>query len=145
MFEKGTVQSLAAYLHSLRTGDVRTEAEDETELMRKLVDKYSNFTQHFPTKVEFPKHEVVIVTGATGNLGAFIIEELLKRPSVAEVWALVRAPGTYLRGESVIPISNLVSGTASYVLRLTSSSKLRLSLTTLCFCLQVKRQQELVL
>lgn len=102
VFEKATVKTLAGYLYGLRTGNAGEEDEDEVELMGKLVEKYSNFTQHFPTKAEYPPREIVIVTGATGNLGAFIIEDLLRRPSVAEVWALVRAPGQAAAGARVM-------------------------------------------
>ena len=102
VFEKGTVKSLAAYLHGLRTGSDDTESEEEIDVMEKLIEKYSIFTQHFPTVFNRPKKEVVIVTGATGNLGAFIIEKLLNSSSVAEVWALVRAPGQAVAGARVM-------------------------------------------
>ena len=90
VFEKGTVKSLAQHLYNLRTGKVTTEDDDEVELMSKLIERYSDFQVHSPTTTKRPEKEVVIVTGATGNLGAFIVEELVKRQSVGEVWALVR-------------------------------------------------------
>jgi thioester reductase-like protein len=101
VFEKGTVKALAQHLYSLRTGDT-TESEDEIQIMRGLIDKYSYFTHHFPTGVPQPVKDVVIVTGATGNLGAFIVADLLSRPSVSEVWALVRAPGPASAGARIL-------------------------------------------
>ncbi|KAJ5604808.1 hypothetical protein N7510_009962 [Penicillium lagena] len=92
VFEKGTISALAKHLYQLRTGE-EYEEEDEKQIMRQMIEKYSHFTQHFPTTTRNPEKEVVLVTGATGNLGAFIVSEILKRPSVSEVWALVRAPG----------------------------------------------------
>lgn len=97
VFEKGTVRALAKHLYQLRTGQ-EFEEEDEIQLMRDLIRKYSTFTHHYPTITRQPEHEVVVVSGATGNLGAFIVAELLKRPTVSEVWALVRAPGQAAAG-----------------------------------------------
>jgi thioester reductase-like protein len=97
VFEKGTVRALAKHLHQLRTGE-ESEGEDEIQVMKEMIEKYSHFTQHYPTVHTQPDSEVVIVTGATGNLGAFIVADVLQRPSVSEVWALVRAPGQAMAG-----------------------------------------------
>ncbi|OJJ51653.1 hypothetical protein ASPZODRAFT_127770 [Penicilliopsis zonata CBS 506.65] len=92
VFEKGTVSALARHLYQMRTGQA-AEEEDELQVMRQLIERYSSFPQHTPTIEQRPETEVVMVTGATGNLGAFIAAELLKRPTVSEVWAIVRASG----------------------------------------------------
>ncbi|KAJ6114772.1 hypothetical protein N7486_000550 [Penicillium sp. IBT 16267x] len=97
VFEKGTIGALARHLFQLRTGH-EFEGEDEVQIMREMIDRYSSFTHHTPIIQHQPTAEVVIVTGATGNLGVFIIAELLKRPTVSEVWALVRAPGQTAAG-----------------------------------------------
>jgi thioester reductase-like protein len=97
VFEKGTVRALAKHLYQLRTGE-ESEGEDEIQVMQEMIQKYSNFTQHHPTITKQPESEVVIVTGATGNLGAFIVADILKRASVSEVWAIVRAPGQAAAG-----------------------------------------------
>ena len=97
VFEKGTVRALAKHLYHMRTGR-GTLREDEIQTMRDLIEKYSNFTQHHPTLQREPDSQVVIVTGATGNMGGFLIAELVKRPDVSEVWALVRAPGQAAAG-----------------------------------------------
>lgn len=98
VFEQGTVEALAKHLYQLRVGGDADEGEDETKVMQDLIEKYSNFTTHFPTIATQPAKEVVVVTGATGNLGAFIVAELVKKPEVAEIWALVRAPGQAAAG-----------------------------------------------
>ena len=102
VFEKGTVEALAAYLCRLRTGSEAAEDEDEIEVMRSMIDKYSHYTQHFSTLSTLPEKDIVLVTGATGNLGAFVVEEFLNRPSVAEVWVLVRASGQAAAGARVL-------------------------------------------
>ncbi|EMC96842.1 hypothetical protein BAUCODRAFT_491648 [Baudoinia panamericana UAMH 10762] len=96
VFEKGTVAALARYLYALRVGaSTDGEAdEDEVEIMEELIKKYSTFANHHPTPhIPQPAKEVVLVTGATGNLGAYLVASLLKHPGVSEVCALVRAPG----------------------------------------------------
>ncbi|KAJ5090621.1 hypothetical protein N7532_009305 [Penicillium argentinense] len=100
VFEKGTVSELAKHLYHLRTGQT-FEQEDDMQVMQELIEKYSNFTQHHPTISQQPDSEVVVVTGATGNLGAFVVAELVKRPTVSEVWAIVRAPGQAAAGVRV--------------------------------------------
>lgn len=97
VFEKGTVGALAKHLYQMRTGE-EFEAEDELQVMREMIEKYSHFTHHHPTLTRKPDSEVVLVTGATGNLGAFIVADLLRRSNVSEVWALVRAPGQVAAG-----------------------------------------------
>ncbi|KAJ5639473.1 uncharacterized protein N7484_007335 [Penicillium longicatenatum] len=97
VFEKGTVGALAKHLLKLRTGQ-EFDQEDEVQIMRGMIDRYSSFTHHTPIIQHQPSTEVVIVTGGTGNLGVFVIAELLKRPTVSEVWAFVRAPGQAAAG-----------------------------------------------
>jgi thioester reductase-like protein len=102
VFEQGTVEALANHLYQLRMGGDSSKEEDETVIMEELIEKYSKFTTHFPGTTSQPEKEVVLVTGATGNLGAYIIAELVRKPSVAEVWALVRAPGQAVAGARIM-------------------------------------------
>ncbi|KXT01164.1 hypothetical protein AC578_620 [Pseudocercospora eumusae] len=104
VFDKGTVASLARHLYQLRTGEEPSDSdhEDEVAIMQQLIDRYSSFTTHFPTLSAQPKPQVVLVTGATGNLGAFIVAELLGREDVSEVWCLVRAAGQATAGARVM-------------------------------------------
>ncbi|KAK5125717.1 hypothetical protein LTR85_011991 [Meristemomyces frigidus] len=120
VFEKGNVRSLATHLFQLRTGEA-AEDENEIDAMREMIDKYSDFTRHFATSKLEPTQDVVLVTGATGNLGAWVVAELVKRPYVAEVWALVRAPGQAAAG------ARLMQSLASRHIQLTDaeSAKLR--------------------
>lgn len=100
VFEKATVRQLAKHLYQLRTGEAAEESEDEFEVMKDMIDRYSNFTHHFPTQSHRSHDQdlVVAITGATGNLGAFVIAELAQRAEVTEIWALVRAPGQAAAG-----------------------------------------------
>lgn len=88
--------------------------------MKELIDRYSSFTKHFSTQTIQPKEHVVLVTGATGNLGAFIVAELAKDATVSEVWALVRAPGQASAG------ARLTSSLASRGINLTPQEEAKL-------------------
>jgi thioester reductase-like protein len=116
VFDKGTVKQLARHLYQLRVNEDLTE-EDETQVMRELIEKYSDFTTHFPTQGGEPTSQVVLVTGGTGNLGAFIISSLAAQPAVSEIWALVRAPGPAAAG------ARLISSLASRGIVLTEAEK----------------------
>ncbi|EME44159.1 NRPS-like protein [Dothistroma septosporum NZE10] len=99
VFERGTIRQLARHLYNLRTGEVvQSDAEDEIAIMQEMIERYSSFNKHFPAQKTQPEKQVVLVTGATGNLGAFVVAELAKRDDVAEIWALVRAPGPAAAG-----------------------------------------------
>jgi thioester reductase-like protein len=89
VFDYPSVDQLATYLHSLRTG-LELHEQTEEEIMQELVAKYSTFPP-FKGGDLVPDAEVVILTGATGSLGAHILSQLLSLPHVRHVYCLVRA------------------------------------------------------
>ncbi|KAH6670261.1 nonribosomal peptide synthetase-like protein [Plectosphaerella plurivora] len=88
VFEHPSITQLAAYLHSLRVGEALQEKTEE-EHMTELVAKYTNFTP-FVGGREVPDGEVVVLTGATGSLGAHVLAQLLDLPHVRHVYCLER-------------------------------------------------------
>lgn len=88
---------LAAHVLALRTGQVaQTQEELDKQAyatMWSLVKKYSETLEyHKPVKdANRPGQHTVVLTGATGALGAHIVAQLVSSPSVARVYALVRA------------------------------------------------------
>ena len=100
VYDWGTIRRLSRYLVSIRKGQ-KMQAEDETQLMRDLVQEYGSFTDEPPispfptpsTHTERPtsSSEVVILTGATGALGAHILSLLRSSPHVSEIHCLIRA------------------------------------------------------
>ena len=100
VYDCGTIKKLAKYLINLRKGQ-KMETEDETRLMRDLVKEYSSFINESLTSLlPAPSHpsdrttsssEVVILTGATGALGAHILSLLRSSCHVAEIHCLIRA------------------------------------------------------
>jgi thioester reductase-like protein len=96
--DSGTVRGLSEYILRKRHGAPDLEDEDEDESMLDLVKKYSSFGNHQSalkaSNQELPvngKHgEVVVLTGATGALGAHILDLLRKSNTVSTIYCLVR-------------------------------------------------------
>ncbi|KAF4450812.1 hypothetical protein F53441_6144 [Fusarium austroafricanum] len=93
IYDQGTVISLIAYLRRVRNGEKQhdIEAEDaELELMQSLVKKYRNFE----LSESVPRHQSgnsVVLTGATGFLGAHILHLLRQDPQIEKIYCLLRA------------------------------------------------------
>ena len=93
VFECGTISRLARHLNALRTGaPIPSDDDDEVEVMQELIDKYSSFSSHTPSASQMPVKHTVLLTGATGNLGAYLLASLAARDDVQELIVLVRAP-----------------------------------------------------
>ncbi|OQU98613.1 hypothetical protein CLAIMM_04370 [Cladophialophora immunda] len=83
LFEKRTIRNVARYLYDLRVGGSTEMQPSAVEQMRELIDRYSTFAKRGT--------HVLLITGATGALGSFLVADAVRRPSVSTVWALVRA------------------------------------------------------
>ncbi|KAE8366965.1 hypothetical protein BDV27DRAFT_170377 [Aspergillus caelatus] len=88
-FEHPTIRSLARYLDSLNSG-ATTEVQSVEDQMAGLISKYSDFQQHVPMSNGLDGRYIVI-TGATGSLGAHVVRKLSVRPEVQKIYCLVRA------------------------------------------------------
>jgi thioester reductase-like protein len=89
VFEHSSIQKLADHLYFLVTGSASGK-KDEIEIMQDLIEKYSVFPEFYPGD-NIPQEDVVVLTGATGSLGAHILSQLITLPNVAAVYCLVRA------------------------------------------------------
>ncbi|KAJ5953646.1 hypothetical protein N7454_000542 [Penicillium verhagenii] len=83
----------SAGVDSLQATQIRSSIMCELDLGDCGDELSQNIIFEEGTVKALAKNLYLLVTGATGNLGAFIVSEILKRPTVSEVWALVRAPG----------------------------------------------------
>ncbi|KAL4755761.1 uncharacterized protein BDW70DRAFT_167943 [Aspergillus foveolatus] len=84
IFDSANIKKLAAHLYALRTGNLQDE-EDELSVMSQLIDKYSSF------QLRPESEEVILLTGATGSLGVYILSRLMQKENVKKVYCLVRA------------------------------------------------------
>ncbi|KMP05027.1 ochratoxin A non-ribosomal peptide synthetase [Coccidioides immitis RMSCC 2394] len=96
VFEHPSIGALAKYLSSTGSNNNFNEKErrQDAENMKRLVETYSSFASH--VSVETPAERtldgrVIIVTGATGSLGAHVVSQLIKRADIIRVHCLVRA------------------------------------------------------
>lgn len=96
VYEQPSISQLAQYLLDIKAG---TKSDDSPEaahkLMLSLVDKWAaklvkqDLNGYIPPPG--PTGEVVVLTGATGSLGAHILDQLTRRDDVASVICLSRA------------------------------------------------------
>ncbi|CAJ2506925.1 Uu.00g081110.m01.CDS01 [Anthostomella pinea] len=94
VYDAGTAAKLAGVLYSMRTGQKleNGHSNDESEIskMEKLIAEYGQFDMRKPGEQPTPEKDVVILTGATGALGAHLLNQLLDDPKVDKVYCLVR-------------------------------------------------------
>lgn len=97
VYEHPSISALAAYILGMTSGGQQL-ASDPHQEMWDMVDKWS--ARVIQAKVGSPRTgqsekqtpgEVVVLTGATGSLGAHILDQLTQRPEVAKVICLSRA------------------------------------------------------
>ena len=110
VYDCGTIRGLSKYLISTRKGQ-KMETEDDTQLMRNLVQEYSGFTNESltsptttpptSTNTSTTSSEIVILTGASGALGAHILSLLRSSPHVSEIHCLIRASSPTAANERI--------------------------------------------
>lgn len=86
-FEYPSLTALAFYLTALRTGEAYRK-RSETDEMQSLIDRYGRFERRAAADAGAPR--VVLLTGATGSLGAHLLHALLQLPGVEKVYCLNR-------------------------------------------------------
>lgn len=107
----GTVARLAEYVVKQRHGQALDSDEDELQMMQQLVEEYSNFHQQPAAKQTDGENaagsdadaskDVVVLTGATGALGAHILDLYRKSESTRKVYCLVRGADVHASKERV--------------------------------------------
>ncbi|EFQ33799.1 male sterility protein [Colletotrichum graminicola M1.001] len=86
VFDHPSVNKLSAYLYGLGTGEgVEAEVSIESE-MRELIEKYGDFSP-----IESAPRSSIVVTGATGSLGAHIVTKLAADPTIKTIYCFTRA------------------------------------------------------
>ncbi|KAL5050776.1 hypothetical protein BDW71DRAFT_203499 [Aspergillus fruticulosus] len=92
VFENPSIQAMADELTRLRLGRISPQQQTPVEdRMACLIEKYSlGFKEHVPVPRD-DNGEYIVVTGATGSLGAHIVAQLVRTARVRKVYCLVRA------------------------------------------------------
>lgn len=94
----GTIRDLSKYVIRKRHGEADAKVDDENQMMLDLVETYGDFSSYSSNcKPAVKCHEkngntgeVVLLTGATGALGAHILSLLRSSPSISAIYCLVR-------------------------------------------------------
>ncbi|KAH8671220.1 putative NRPS-like enzyme [Xylariales sp. PMI_506] len=109
VFDCGNTERLAKRLYAIRTSN-RIDKEQDVEIasMQTLIDKYSDFSKHGLRSKSSPSgsshmRQVIILTGATGFLGAHVLAALVASRHVEKVYAFVRPES----GASQLPSARL--------------------------------------
>lgn len=89
VFEQPSLAKLSKAIIATRDGEKSQDLNVEEE-MSKLITKYGQFPQHTPV-LKDREGRLVVVTGATGSLGAHVVAQLANREDITEVCCLVRA------------------------------------------------------
>ncbi|RDW75205.1 hypothetical protein BP6252_06347 [Coleophoma cylindrospora] len=109
VYDQENVEQLGNYLLQARRGSIDVVEKDEKQMMSQLVEKYSRVGDNLLlTKYnelpngnqELDSGHYVLLTGATGTLGANILALLQDHPNIERVFCLVRAKSdeeAYLR------------------------------------------------
>lgn len=96
IYDQGSIERISKYILRCRVSgkaviDGLNEEEQDEELMLDLVEKYRREIQSPAGSFDHQKDRVVVLTGATGALGAHILDILLQDPNVSRIYCLVRA------------------------------------------------------
>ncbi|KAK3115332.1 hypothetical protein LTR53_005417 [Teratosphaeriaceae sp. CCFEE 6253] len=107
----GTVERLAEYVRRRRRGEADvdgTPVEDDSEYMRSLVEKYSNFRDAEDDAELTNRHssrdntgDTIVLTGATGALGAHVLDQYRQEAGVKKIYCLVRGADAHAAHERV--------------------------------------------
>ncbi|EGX90922.1 NRPS-like enzyme [Cordyceps militaris CM01] len=113
VFENPSIDKLAKFLDSLRRGEDAASTAVETE-MQALIDKYGD--------IGATPASSVVVTGATGSLGAHVVTTLASNPEITTIFCLVRAP---TKSQALIRVKeSLIQRCLYHSLSLTSRHKI---------------------
>ncbi|CBF86773.1 uncharacterized protein ANIA_10297 [Aspergillus nidulans FGSC A4] len=89
VFEAGNISRLAELIHAAQAGR-NGDQEDHDSIMQHLIDKYSSFKAHIPVPELVKNDRGVILTGATGSIGAHTLYQMLNNDTVSVVYCLTR-------------------------------------------------------
>lgn len=96
-----TITALASYLFSLGSSTSDPAPVDDAQVIQSMIEKYSkDFVFQPELSEERPQpHEglVVVLTGATGSVGSFILAELLANLKVRLIYSLFRESARHIK------------------------------------------------
>jgi len=89
-FDFPTIETMSEEILRMQAGKTREERPSIEQRMQAMINKYSSFPVHQPVQNQ-NVGEYIVVTGATGSLGAHAVARLAAKESVKRIYCLVRA------------------------------------------------------
>ncbi|KAJ6017246.1 AMP-dependent synthetase/ligase [Penicillium sp. IBT 35674x] len=89
VYDMGSIALLSEYICAVQSGEDLCMEDNDIEVMSKLIQRYSSFQEHVPSGSPSATNSVIL-TGATGSIGAHTLYELLNDKSVSNVFCLTR-------------------------------------------------------
>lgn len=107
IYDQGSIERLSRYILRCRVSgatvpDGLNEEDSDEQLMLELVEQYRREIHAPEGSFDHQKDRVVVLTGATGALGAHILDILLHDSNVTRVYCLVRAESPEQAGERIL-------------------------------------------
>ncbi|KAK4610164.1 Adenylate-forming reductase Nps10 [Fulvia fulva] len=93
VFDFPTLTLMANEILRLQTGEPQEQKASIEDRMAAMIKKYSDFDRHQPIDRK-ADGDYIVVTGATGSLGAHVVARLASQHRVRKVYCLVRASST---------------------------------------------------
>ncbi|KAL9129611.1 MAG: hypothetical protein Q9217_001967 [Psora testacea] len=114
VFEQGNVADLAQHLHNLRLSKASAK-EKPIAFLEESISRYSVSVR--PRTQDGPRADknAIILTGATGGLGAQLLSQLLEQPNTKHIYCLIRGKD---------PLSRLQKSMTERHLSITAPEKL---------------------
>lgn len=91
VFENPSLSKMAAKITAYRKGECDEAEVSIEQQMQDLIDKYTANMERYSGKLHPVLNECVVVTGATGSLGAHVVGQLAVATKVTTIYCLVRA------------------------------------------------------
>lgn len=107
IYDQGSIERLSKYILRCRVSgaavpDGLYEEDPDEQLMLDLVEQYRRQIHSPAGSFDHQKDRVVVLTGATGALGAHVLDILLQDSSVTRVYCLVRAESPEQASERIL-------------------------------------------
>ncbi|KAJ5669929.1 uncharacterized protein N7477_005292 [Penicillium maclennaniae] len=90
VYETGNVLRLAKHICAIQNGESVVSKDTDADFVKNLIQKYSSYQRHIPRSEVDTTTCSVILTGATGSIGAHTLYELLNDASITTVFCLTR-------------------------------------------------------
>ncbi|KAF8511947.1 L-aminoadipate-semialdehyde dehydrogenase [Hysterangium stoloniferum] len=96
VFDHPSVEEMARELHGLASGDIsQPSSSKQIETALKMVEEhrgvFSAIPRSYTSSIFDEKTQCILLTGATGSLGAYLLAQFLSDETVSSVYCLARA------------------------------------------------------